>query len=324
MANIFTKGTKFAATALALLRKTIKVPGLFTTKYGIADFKGAEGDTIGIKRPAVLAARRKAWRGDDKIVIDKLINTKIQVTLDQHIYSAVELSPEEETLDEVDYVRDVQAPQVDAVARDIAAMVVDSLTGATFVNTLKFDLNSTNETESDPRRVALRARNLFQKAFVPVTGRYWFVGADVSEAIAGNEKLLDVDTAGIPEALRDGVVGRLGGFTIVELDELAPTASFFTHESAIAWAVVAPAVPNGVAKGGGVAAGNGIALTQLWDYDSDYLRDRSIVHAFGGATPVLDPKLKDDGTLDLTADNKPKLQFVRAAKVTFTPKSAAA
>ncbi|TDW69170.1 MULTISPECIES: P22 phage major capsid protein family protein [unclassified Curtobacterium] len=322
--NIFIKGTKFAQTALALLRKTIKAPGLFTTKYGVADFRGAEGDTIGVKRPVVLAARRKPWRGDDEIIIDKLVNTKIQVTLDQHVYSAVELSPEEETLDEVDYVRDVQAPQVDAVARDVASIVVAALTGATFVNSVKFNPNSADPRESDPRKVALRARNLFQKAFVPTTGRYWLVGADISEAIAGHEKLLDVDTAGIPEALRDGVVGRLGGFTIVELDELAPTASFFTHESAIAWVVVAPVVPNGVAKGGGVAAGNGIAVTQLWDYDSKRLKDRSIVHAFAGSTPVLDPKLKDDGTLDLDADNAPKLQFVRAIKVTYSTTAPAA
>lgn len=324
MANIFTKGTKLAATALALLRKTIKAPGLFTTKYGVADFRGAEGDVIGVKRPAVLAARRKPWRGDDAIVIDKLVNTKIQVGLDQHIYSAVQLSPEEETLDEVDYVRDVQAPQVDAVAREVAAVVVSALTGATFVNTVKFNPNSADPVESDPRKVAIRARKLFQKAFVPTTGRYWLVGADISEAIASNDKLLEVDTSGLPEALRDGVVGRLGGFTIVELDELDPTASFFVHESAIAWAVVAPVVPNGIAKGGGVAAGNGIAVTQLWDYDSDHLKDRSIVHAFAGASPVTDPKMNADGTLVLDGDNKPTLQFVRGVKVTYSTTAPAA
>lgn len=316
--NIFNKGTKFAQTALALLRKTIKAPGLFTTKLGVADFKGAEGDTVGIKRPAVLVAREKEWRGDDAIVIDKLVNTKIQITLDRHIYSAVALSPEEETLDEVDYVRDVQAPQVTAVAEGVAAVTVGALTGATFVNTVKFNPNSADVKESDPRKVALRARNLFQKAHVPATGRYWLVGADVSEAIAGYEKLLDVDTAGIPEALRDGVVGKLGGFVIVELDELDPTASFFMHESAVAWVVVAPVVPNGVAKGGGVAAGNGLAVTQLWDYDSDHLRDRSIVHAFAGAAPVTDPKTNADGSLVLDANDKPTLQFVRAIKVTYS------
>jgi uncharacterized membrane protein len=324
VANIFTKGTKLAATALALLRKTIKAPGLFTTKYGVADFKGAEGDTIGIKRPAVLVARKKEWRGDDAIVIDKLVNTKIQLTLDQHIYSAVQLSPEEETLDEVDYVRDIQAPQVTAVAEAVAATVVTALTGATFVNSVKFNPNSADPMESDPRKVAVRARKLFQKAHVPATGRYWLVGADVSEAIASNDKLLEVDTSGLPEALRDGVVGRLGGFTIVELDELDPTASYFVHESAVAWVVVAPVVPNGVTKGGGVAAGNGLAVTQLWDYDSDHLKDRSVVHAFAGAAPVTDPKTNADGSLVLDGDNKPTLQFVRAVKVTFSTTAPAA
>ncbi|GAA0960226.1 P22 phage major capsid protein family protein [Frigoribacterium faeni] len=316
--NIFTKGTKFAQTALALLRKTIKAPGLFTTRYSVADFRGAEGDTIGVKRPAVLVAREKEWRGDDAIVIDKLVNTKIQIALNRHIYSAVALSPEEETLDEVNYVRDVQAPQVDAVGNAIAAVTVSALTSASFVNTVKFNPNSADPFESDPRKVAIRARKLFQKAHVPTTGRYWIVGADISEAIASNDKLLDVDTSGLPEALRDGVVGRLGGFIIVELDELDPTASYFIHESAIAWVVVAPVVPNGVAKGGGVAAGNGLAVTQLWDYDSDHLRDRSIVHAFTGAAPVTDPKVNADGSLVLDGDNQPTLQFVRAIKVTYS------
>jgi hypothetical protein len=322
--NIFTKGTKFAQTALALLRKTIKAPGLFTTKYSVADFRGAEGDTIGVKRPAVLVAREKAWRGDDEIVIDKLVNTKIQVKLDRHVYSAVALSPEEETLDEVDYVRDVQAPQVTAVAEAVAAVAVSALTGATFVNSVKFNPNSADAVESDPRKVAIRARKLFQKAHVPASGRFWLVGADISEAIASHDKLLEVDTSGLPEALREGVVGRLGGFTIVELDELDPTASYFVHESAIAWVVVAPVVPNGVAKGGGVAAGNGLAVTQLWDYDSDHLRDRSIVHAFAGASTVTDPKTNADGSLVLDSDNQPTLQFVRAIKVTYSTTAPAA
>ena len=316
--NVFIKGEKFAATALGLLRKTVKVPGLFTTKYGVADFRGAAGDVINIKRPAVLVAREKTWRGEDKIVIDRLVNTKMQVGLNRHAYSAVALSPEEETLDEVNYVRDVQAPQVAAVAEFIEGVVVGALTGATYVSTVKFNPNSADVKESDPRKVALRARNVFQTAHVPVTGRYWLVGADVSESIAGYEKLLDVDTSGLPEALREGVVGRLAGFTIIEVDALDPKASYFVHESAIAVANVAPVVPNGVAKGGGVAAGNGLAVTQLWDYDSDYLQDRSIVHSFAGAAPVLDPKTNADGSLVLDANDQPTLQFVRAIKVTYS------
>src|SRR5690349_2807967 len=115
MANIFQKGTKFAQTALALLRRQVKTASLFTTRYGIADFRGAEGDVINVKRPPVLRARDKGWRNDNAIVFDRLVQSKIQIRLDKHPYSAVELSPEEYTLDEVDYVRDVQAPQVQSL-----------------------------------------------------------------------------------------------------------------------------------------------------------------------------------------------------------------
>ena len=317
MANIFVKGQRFAATALALLRREVKAPALFTYKFGIADFKGAEGDVVNIKRPAVLVAREKPWRGDDAIVVDRLANSKIQVALNRHIYSAVALSPEEETLDEVDYIRDVQQPQVNAVLDFFENIVVGALRAASFVFGVTFNPASGTATENDPRKVAIRARKLFQQAHVPTTGRYWLVGADVSEAIASYDKLLDVDTSGLPEALREGVVGKLAGFIIIELDALDPSESYFVHETAVAIANVAPVVPNGVAKGGGVAAGNGLAVTQLWDYDSTYMKDRSIVHSFAGATAVLDPEQNSDGSLARDENDAVEMKFQRAIKVTF-------
>ncbi|WP_336630007.1 MULTISPECIES: hypothetical protein [unclassified Microbacterium] len=316
MANIFVKGQKLAATALGLLRKQVKAPGLFTFKFGIPNFKGAEGDVVNIKRPAVLVAREKPWRGDDAIVVDRLANSKIQVALNRHIYSAVALSPEEETLDEVDYVRDVQAPQVSAILDFFEGIVVGALRAASFVFGVTYNTAASDGTQ-DPRKVAIKARKLAQKAHWPLTGRYWLVGADVSEAIASFDKLLEVDTSGLPEALREGVVGRLAGWTIVELDALGDSESYFVHETAIAIANVAPAVPNGVAKGGGVAAGNGLAVTQLWDYDSTYMKDRSIVHAFAGATAVLDPEQGEDGSIVRDENDQVVLKFQRAIKVTF-------
>lgn len=317
VANIFVKGQKLAQTALGLLRRQVKAPSLFTFKFGIADFRGAEGDVVNIKRPAVLVAREKPWRGDDAIVVDRLANSKIQVALNRHIYSAVALSPEEETLDEIDYVRDVQVPQVNAILDFFENIVVGALRAASFVFGVTFNPASGSAVESDPRKVAIRARKLAQQAHWPLTGRYWLVGANVSEAVASYEKLLDVDTAGLPEALREGVVGRLAGWTIVELDALGEDESYFVHETAVAIANVAPAVPNGVAKGGGVAAGNGLAVTQLWDYDSTYMKDRSIVHAFAGATAVTDPEQAADGSIVRDENDAVVLKFQRAIKVTF-------
>lgn len=316
MANIFVKGQKLAATALELLRREVKAPSLFTYKFGITDFQGAEGDVVNIKRPAVLVAREKNWRGDDSITVDKLAQSKIQVGLNKHPYSAVHLQPEEETLDAIDYVRDVQAPQVRAILEWFENLIVGALRVASFVYGVTFNPASGSATESDPRKVAIRARKLAQKAHWPSTGRYWLVGADVSEAIASYEKLLDVDTAGLPEAVRDGVVGKLAGFIIVEVDALAADESYFVHETAIAIANVAPVVPQG-AKGGGVAAGNGLAVTQVWDYDGLTMKDRSVVHSFAGATAVTDPEFGDDGGLLRDENDAVVMKFQRAIKVTF-------
>ena len=316
MANIWVKGQKIAATALALLRREVKAPGLFTYKFGIADFKGAEGDVVNIKRPPVLVAREKPWRGDDLITVDRIVNSKIQVALNKHPYSAVHLTPEEATLDEIDYVRDVQAPQVRSILEWFENLIVGTLRAAAFVFGVTFNPASGTAVESDPRKVAIRARKLAQKAHWPTSGRYWLVGANVSEAVASYEKLLDVDTSGLPEALREGVVGKLGGFIIIELDALGEDESYFVHETAIAIANVAPVVPQGAAKGGGVAAGNGLAVTQVWDYDGASMKDRSVVHAFAGATAVLDPEVNADGSLVIVGDEV-KFEFKRAIKVTF-------
>ena len=310
--HIFIKGEKYAKTALALLRKRVGTPALFVNRFGITDFKGAKGDTVNVKRPPVLVAREKEWRGDDAIVVDRLVQTSIPVVLNKHPYSAVALTSEEETLDEVDYVRDVQAPQVDALLHYFEGAVIGALKGATYKLTVGF------ENGSDPRKVAIQARKLFQDNHVPAGGRYWLVGSSVSAAIAGHEKLLDVNTAGIPEALREGVVGRLAGFTIIEVDHLGEDESYFVHNSAVAIATVAPVVPQGASKGGAVAAGHGLAVTQVWDYDGKHVHDRSVVHAFVGASLITDPQLKADGSIKLNASNEPTLEFVRGIKVNFT------
>lgn len=314
MANVFEKGTKFASTAIALLKRTIKTPALFVHKFGVADFKGAAGDTINIKRPPLLRARDKGWRSANAIVVDDITQSSIQVALTAFPYSAVHLSPEESTLDEVEYVRDIQAPQVQAVSEFIEELLISTLGAADFVYEVSYNAAGTGDI-ADPRKVALRARKYFADSSVPTSGRYWLVGSSVSEAIAGTSTLLAVDASGLPEALREGVVGKLAGFTIVELDALGEDESYFVHETAVAYAMVAPVVPKG-AVGGASLNENGFALTQIFDYDSVNAKDRSIVEAFAGAAVVLDPEVGADGRIVL-ASGVPLMDFFRAVKVVF-------
>lgn len=321
--NVFQKGEKFAGTALELLKREVKLLGLFSHTFTAADFQGAAGDTVNVKRPAILVARDKGWRNLNPIVVDTLNQSKIAVKLDQHPYSAVQITAEERTLDDVDYIRDVQAPQVAALVDYLETAVVKPLRDATYKLTVKFDQNSKNSKESDPRKVALAARKLFQDAHVPTGDRYWIVGSSVAEAIAGTDELLAVDTSGLPEALRDGVVGKLAGFIIIEADALGENESYFIHGTAVAPAVVAPERPV-AAKGGGVAVGQGLAVTQIWDYDGLLLTDRSVVHAFAGAGIVTDPVLNADGTVKTDAKGEVVTEYTRAIKVTFTPLTVAA
>ena len=326
MANIFEKPTKFAGTALELLRRTIKAPGLFIHKYTRADFAGAHGDTINVKRPAILRARDKGFRTNNAIVIDDLMQTSIPVKLTAFPYSAVALTIEEETLDDVDYVRDVQAPQVRAVADFYEELIVSGLAGAKYSagRTITYDVGSADPKRSDARKVASRARRLFTEANVPDSGGFWLVGSVVAEAIRDTDKLLEVDASGLPEALREGVVTRLSGFTVVELGALAPEESYFTHETALAVANVGPVVPKGAIAGASITAPGGLAVTQVWDYDAINAKDRSIVMSFAGVAPVTDPKIgtnKEDaatyGKILTDGEGAPVLEFVRAVKVLF-------
>jgi len=315
MSNVFENPEKFAGTALELLRKEIKGAGLFVHKYGIADYSGAQGDVINIKRPPILRARDAGFRTRNTLVVDDIVQGKIQVALTRHPYSRVGLSPEEATLDEVDYVRDVQAPQVRAMVEDFDETIAGALAGATYVHEVTYNPAAVDAT-ADPRKVARRAKRLMDSSSVPASGRMWLVGSAVSESIATLDKLQEVDASGLPEALRDGVVGRLSGFIIIDWPSFADDESYFTHETAVALSAVAPAVPRGVAAGATIAS-DGLAVTQVWSYGDDTMQDRSTVHAFTGATPVTDPKTGADGRVIIVADEV-QYEFIRAVKVNFT------
>lgn len=232
----------------------------------------------------------------------------------------------------MNYVRDVQAPQVRAIVEDFDESIAATLRAATFVNEVSFTPGTTDDW-SDPRKVARRAKRLLDSSYVPASGRYWLVGAAISEKIATVEQLLEVDTSGLPEALRDGVVGRLSGFTIVDWPTLADDESFFVHNTAVAISAVAPVVPNG-AKAGATIADTGLAVTQVWDYQSATMADQSTVHAFTGANLVTDPHVvtateaATGGTYEgqqvgaiALVDDEPVLEFVRAVKVNYTAPS---
>ncbi|MBE7953614.1 hypothetical protein ILP86_04680 [Microbacterium sp. R1] len=309
MAHIFEKAEKIAGVALGILQRTIVLPNLFSNRYGIADFKGAKGDVVNVKRPAILVAQDAGFRDRNPIVYQDLVQSRIQVKLSRYPIVPVQLSDEELTLDIENYSQDVTVPQVRALVEDFENTIADTLGAANFVHEVNYTPGA------DPRKIAIQARKLLNDSNVPASGRYWIVGSEVSAEIASFDKLLDVDTAGLPEAVREGVVGRLSSFTIVESNALDGDESYFVHNSALALAYVAPAAPKG-ATSSAIAIEGGLSVRQLFDYDSDTLHDRSILGVFTGGSVVTDPQIGDDG-LVVQSGGEVQMEFIRAVKVNF-------
>ncbi len=299
MPNQFLKAETIAATALGLLERELVLSNLVWANAGF-DFTGAKNDSVTIRVPAVLDAREQDWRAANPadIVLDTLTESSIDVKLNKDIYSAVQVTDEELTLDIKDFGAQVLQPQVSAVARAIDTGVANLIQGATYNSTVTLN-------PADPWTGVLEARSVLNKQNVPFKDRTLLVGADVETNILKSDRLAKVDQSGDDSALRDATVGRLAGFNVVTSNAIDPASAFAFVPSAFVLATRAPAIPGGVAFGASQSY-NGLSMRWIKDYDSAKLRDRSIVNIYAGFNTMTD---KPDG--------RGPAKLLRAVKLTL-------
>jgi hypothetical protein len=302
VAHTFLKPTVIASTALGLLQREIVLPALVWTD-AVADFRGAQDDTVTLRVPARLKARRMAMRDRSQpIQTDELKETAVAVKLDTHIYSAVGVTDEELTLDISDFGAQVLMPQMRAVAEDMEDQLATAMDSATYATSVALDIAKPEDTLVD-------ARTALNKENVPKGERFVVVGADMEAVFLKSEVLKRADTSGTDSALREAEIGRLRGFTVYSSNALPPKAGYAFHRSAYAFALRAPVVPDGATFGRSQSYA-GLAMRWLRDYDAAFLRDRSVVSAFSGVKAVA------DGPLVGPANNRVP-SFVRAVKLTM-------
>jgi len=296
MAHDFLKAEEIVNMGLGMLRNELLLARLVTRKAG-ADFAGVKDDTITVRIPAILNAREYGWRNDrsSEIVTDDLVETSIPVTLDKDPYSAVKITDEQLTLDITSFGEQVLAPQVLAVAEKLDSYVAAALAAAPAANTLAVD-----ESDNLFNDLIIPARKALNLSNVPTAGRVLVLGADVEAWALQHESLQKVNESGSDSVLRDAVIGRLGGFTIVgNVNTIPADAAYALHPSAIILANMAPAVPSGVVAGA-TTAFDSFAMRWIRDYDAPRLQDRSVVSSFAGTASVDDER---DSNGDLTGDN---------------------
>lgn len=278
MSNSFNDYTpqQVAEVALALAKGAFRLATAVRT-FGPDAFREGRGNTVYLNVPGALTAHSRAL--DDvtnAIVLDSLSETQEPVALDVHAYSAVGLSEFDLSLGLQDFSKQVLAPQVDAVVAKIETAIEAVLADVTADASITYSAN-------DPVAVFTAARRALR-------GK----GIDVAEAdlvaIVGSAAIddlfdsgaLDYGKTGSDAALRDGTIGRVRGFEVIESGRVADDEIVFMTSDALYLAHRAPRVPEG-APFGHTVSGAGISLRYLRDYDVNFTRDRSLVSTFVGA-----------------------------------------
>lgn len=313
--NTYIKAPRIVNTMVGVLARDLTVPQL-VWRDAFGDFAGALDDTISLRVPAyATAARTRALRAgsDSPIVVDKLEETKVDVTLDTDIYKAHGVTLGELTLDVSNFEQQIAVPTASSVARGVEDALVAEMNGATYNTDLALD-------EADPWKTLVKARLALDKANVPREGRSLVVGSDVEEAILVSDRLSKFDQSGSDTALRENTIGRLAGFTVVSVPGLDPDVAIAFHRTAFVLTMRAPQVPQGAVTGASRSY-QGIAMTAIQDYDFINTTDRFAAHVYVGTEIV-----QDHGTFDADGRFVPAstddagtadLKFVRAVRMSL-------
>lgn len=316
MANAFIKAEQVVSQMLGVLEREL-VLGNLVWKDPVPSFKGAKNDTVSLRLPAYMNARTRVMRSSTALTVDELDETKVDVTLDTHVYKAIGVSDEEMTLDIVDFGQQITNPAMSSVTRKVEDALAVEMSGATY------EVEETLD-EDDPYLGILAARIDLNKANIPTSGRFLAVGSDVELALLSSDRLARFDSTGDTNnsALRDAIIGRIAGFTAVSVPGLDPEIAIASHKTAFVLSLVAPDVPTG-AKWGEKRSYKGMSLRVLQDYDPTPAaggppKDRLLTDTFMGTSVVEDRgDLDEDGRFVPSEDGTDDPILVRAVKCTL-------
>lgn len=238
---------------------------------------GGKGRTVNIKVPNALVARARGI--DDTtnaIVLDYIAEVTRSITLGVHAYSAVGLSEGDLSLDLTNFADQILAPQATSISAYIEGLVREALLAEVSDATL-----AGKWTQETPVKFFTALRKKLRDDGVPASGLQVVVGTGVYAGCLDAALITDATQSGSTSALREGNIGKLRGFTIVEDADIPENAVIAFHRDAYTLAVRAPKKPEG-ASFGATISDHGFPLRYLRDYDARYTQDRSIVSTFAG------------------------------------------
>ena len=283
MAHTLYTPTQAARSVLAALRWQSTLPRTVRQDFS-ADFVSGRGRTVDVKKPVtagtaqVYTAANRAARAD--ITVNDLDQDTVPVTLANQIYNAVRLPDDFETFDLESMEAQVLLPQAESVVDGLVAPLITEMVAIAGVAGTEVALNGSNAVA-----VASRARKTLNDRKVPAANRWLAIGTTLAEDFGNSDKLQDASQSGSDGALREGIIGRLKGFTVVEDPSLPADQGVAYHRDAFAHVTRPSKPPRGAAFSAVVAEG-GFALRWIQHYNFIKLEDQSVVDTFYGAATL--------------------------------------
>jgi len=283
VANILWTPDQAARSTLAALRWLTTLPRTVRQDFS-GEFVAGRGQTVNVRKP-VSAGVAHTYTSVERaartaITFNELTETWVPVVMDTQVYNAIRLPDDFATFNLESLERQVLVPQAESVVDEVTAPLIDEMEAVASAADLAIALNGLNALA-----VVTKARRVLNARKVPFADRFLAVGSGVAELLLGLDQLTKVNESGSDGALREGTIGRLRGFTVIEDPALTDDFGVAYHRDAFALVTRPSRQPEGAAKSATVAQ-DGFALRWIQHYNPTQLEDQSVVDTFVGATTL--------------------------------------
>ena len=283
MANILWTPDQAARSTLAALRWLTTLPRTVRQDFS-GEFVAGRGQTVNVRKP-VSAGVAHTYTSVERaartaITFNELTETWVPVVMDTQVYNAIRLPDDFATFNLESLERQVLVPQAESVVDEVTAPLIDEMEAVASAADLAIALNGLNALA-----VVTKARRVLNARKVPFADRFLAVGSGVAELLLGLDQLTKVNESGSDGALREGTIGRLRGFTVIEDPALTDDFGVAYHRDAFALVTRPSRQPEGAAKSATVAQ-DGFALRWIQHYNPLQLEDQSVVDTFVGAATL--------------------------------------
>ncbi|QWS68126.1 major capsid protein [Gordonia phage VanLee] len=272
MANDFLTPDVIARQALATLYENLVMLPLVHTDHS-QEFNGprAQGDTVRIRKPAVLNA--SLFNRTNGIQIQDVDEDFVNVSMDKIADTSVAVNSEELRLDIQSFDDQIMSPALEGMAQFIDRQILSLKSDVTQVAGITPAGRGWDQPE-----VLIEAGRLLDIRKVPPTLRHAVTGPSTRAEWLDSDIIKHADKSGSTEALRAGSIGRnLFGFDAFMTQNVPqPAGSPATgqpttevgvafHQSAFAFVSAAMEIPPGAE--GAVQSYNGISIRVVRQYD---------------------------------------------------------